>query len=94
MHIDVLMCDADLAAPTIKKFLPTQRLDFVGRGGTNLQPAFDKAAEEGYKAIICFTDGEFIDEIESEIQSLWVSVNNDCFKPSFGNVCFVNWNED
>jgi predicted metal-dependent peptidase len=93
MQIDVLMCDITVRSE-IKKYRPTSELDYTGRGGTDLRPAFKHAEKEGYKAIICFTDGGLLSEVQSNLPTLWVCVNNESFKPSFGNVCHVEWNED
>lgn len=91
MHVDVIMCDTDVKGNVIKRFRPTSDLDFRGRGGTEMQPAFDYADKEGYKSIICFTDGGIYSDVKSEKQTFWVCINNKLFRPKFGRICHVNW---
>lgn len=90
MEVDVLMCDSSVKGEVVK-YKATKDLLFKGRGGTNLQPAFDKAKEEGYKCVICFTDGGLEREVESDLQTLWVVINNGKYKPSFGRIHYVTW---
>jgi len=91
MSIDAIMCDNKINDNVIKKFRPSDELDFRGRGGTDLQPAFDYAKVEGYKSIICFTDGGFKKRLNSQLKTVWVCINNREFKPVDGLVCHVNW---
>lgn len=90
MDLDVLMCDAECQTKIIN-FRSVEGLNFKGRGGTDLQPAFDQALEDGYRAIVVFTDGDLFRDVESDVQTLWVILGNKCFNPSFGEVCHVDW---
>jgi len=91
MEVDVIMCDSSVKGEVVKKYRAAKDIPFKGRGGTNLQPAFDLAKEEGYKSVICFTDGGLVEEVESGLQTLWVVINNTTYKPSFGRVHYVTW---
>lgn len=91
MEVDVIMCDSSVKGNVFKKFKATENLPFKGRGGTNLQPAFDKAKREGYKCAICFTDGGFEKQVETDLQTLWIVINNREHKPLFGRVHHVTW---
>lgn len=92
MQIDVVFCDAEVHGG-IKKYKPTLQLKFPGRGGTDMQPGFDFAEEEGYRGIVCFTDGYLFREPQSKITTLWVVANNTGFKPPFGQVAHVKWED-
>ncbi len=93
MEIDILMCDTGVQGEKIKKFKPQEELAFQGRGGTDLQPAFDKAKEDGYCAVICFTDGGLFKETGADIKTLWVCCNNKSFNPAKGEVIHTTWND-
>lgn len=94
MQIDVLMCDTNVEKDGIvKRFRPSASIDFHGRRGTDLQPAFSLAEKDGYKAAICFTDGFLGKEIACKLPTLWVCINNKAFSPAFGKVIHVNWKE-
>ncbi len=92
MQIDVVFCDADIHG-MIKKYRPTEDLTFPGRGGTDMQPGFELAVKEGYRGVVCFTDGDLYREVSSSIPTLWVVANNTRFEPPFGKVCHVHWKE-
>jgi predicted metal-dependent peptidase len=91
MHIDVIMCDVSLKKKVIK-YRPSSELKFPGKGGTDLRPAFEYVEKEGYRAVICFTDGGLYFPVEqSKIPTLWVCVNDPSFKPLFGRICHIRW---
>lgn len=92
MQVDVLWCDADVQG-SVKKYRPTKELEIPGRGGTDMQPAFDLALNEKYRGVICFTDGYLYTETLSKLPTLWVIVNNQGFKEPFGSVVHVDWQE-
>lgn len=92
MQVDVVFVDAEIHGG-IKKFKPSSSLAFPGRGGTDMTPGFEYAMQEGYKGVICFTDGYLFRYPECNIQSLWVVMNNRDFKAPFGDVCHVDWKE-
>jgi predicted metal-dependent peptidase len=92
MQIDVVFCDADVHGK-IKKFRPSAQLAFPGRGGTDMQPGFDLAIADGYRGVVCFTDGYLYREPTCPITTLWVVVNNDGFKAPFGDVVNVKWKD-
>ncbi len=93
MQIDVIQCDTQVNSHE-KKFKQKAEQSFAGRGGTTLAPAFHKGFEEGYKAIICFTDGYLYEEsFEVPVPTLWVVVNNNQFEAPFGRVINVEWKE-
>jgi predicted metal-dependent peptidase len=93
MEVDVIMCDTDIQGDVIKKYRPSAQLDFPGRGGTRLEPAFEYAKENRYKGVICFTDGGLYTNGlgEFELPALWVIVDNENFVAPFGRTCHVNW---
>lgn len=92
MQVDVLWCDANLQG-VVKKYRPSRNLEVPGRGGTDMQPAFDYASEERYRGVICFTDGYLYTETLSKLPTLWVIVNNSGFTAPFGDVVHVDWRE-
>jgi len=92
MQVDVVFVDAEVHGG-IKKFKPSSTLAFPGRGGTDMQPGFEYAMAEGYKGVICFTDGYLFRQPECTITSLWVVMNNRGFKAPFGDVCHVEWKD-
>lgn len=91
MQIDVVFVDADVQG-TIKKYRPSAELTIPGRGGTDLQPGFVHAEENGYRGIIVFTDGDLFRKPECSIPTLWVIINNKKFTPPFGKALHVKWN--
>lgn len=92
MQVDVFWCDAQVQGE-VKKYKPKKELEFPGRGGTDMQPAFDLAVAQNYKGIVCFTDGGLFKEPECGIPTLWVSINNKSFKPPFGKLINVEWRD-
>ena len=92
MGVDVIMCDA-IVQGNIKKYKPSRELAFPGRGGTDMQPAFEYALENKYRGVVCFTDGGLYSPVHSKLPTLWVSVNNKQFQPPFGGIAHVEWKE-
>jgi predicted metal-dependent peptidase len=92
MRVDVIMCDVAVQGH-ISRFRPSRELEFPGRGGTDMQPAFEYAKDEGYRGVICFTDGGLYSPVDSKLPTLWVSVNNRGFQPPFGNITHVLWKD-
>lgn len=92
MRVDVVMCDVAVQGH-ISKFKPSRELEFPGRGGTDMQPAFEYVQEEGYRGVICFTDGGLYSPVSSKLPTLWVSVNNRQFTPPFGSIVHVLWKD-
>lgn len=90
MQVDVVFCDAEVSGH-YKKHKPSKNLQYPGRGGTNMQPGFDFAAQEGYRGVICFTDGGLFTDPVSKIPTLWVVCNYPEFRLPFGQVAHVNW---
>ena len=92
MQVDVFFCDADVQG-SVKKYRPSSSLEIPGRGGTNMQPAFDLANEERYRGVICFTDGYFYEDVSSRLPTMWVICNNSSFNPPFGTASYVEWRD-
>lgn len=92
MQVDVFWVDADVQGE-VKKYRPSRELEFPGRGGTDMQPGFDRALEEHYRGVVCFTDGYLYKSVESALPTLWVIVNNRGFSAPFGSVVHVEWKE-
>jgi predicted metal-dependent peptidase len=92
MQVDVVFVDAEVHG-AIKKFRPSAQLAFPGRGGTDMQPGFDYAMEEGYRGVICFTDGGLWRQPECNLKTLWVVMNNRGFTSPIGEVVHVDWRE-
>jgi len=92
MQVDVFFCDADVQGK-VKKYRPSRELEIPGRGGTDMQPAFNLAEEEKYRGVICFTDGYLYTETASKLPTLWVVVNNNGFIAPFGSVVNVHWQD-
>lgn len=89
--IDVVMCDTEVKGEPFKNFQSSTELIFNGRGGTNLQPAFDLVENERYHSVICFTDGGSSEKIQTKVKTLWICINNLAFRPDVGQVCHVRW---
>lgn len=92
MQVDVFFCDADVQGK-VKKYRPSPSLEIPGRGGTNMQPAFDLANEENYRGVICFTDGYFYEDVSSKLPTMWVICNNESYVPPFGTTSYVHWRD-
>lgn len=90
LDVDIIMCDNSVRGEVATRFHPQNQMNFLGRGSTNMQPAFDLARQESYRAVVCFTDGNF-SKIESGIETLWICINNKFFRPGFGHLYHVNW---
>lgn len=90
MQVDIFFVDAALQGE-IKKFKPSKELEYPGRGGTDMQPGFDRAFEDGYRGVVCFTDGHLYSTVSSQLPTLWVVVNNNGFTAPFGAVAHVEW---
>jgi len=94
MLVDIIMCDSEvLESGIVKGFKASSSVDFRGRRDTDLQPGFDYAEKENYKAIVCFTDGFFDKDVLCAIPLLWVCIGNENFSPRTGKVIHVNWKE-
>lgn len=66
-----------------------RKVNFKGRGGTDIQPVLKWAKENKPQLLLIFTDGEFaFSEDDPVIKSkvIWLIHNNKKFKPSFGKV--------
>lgn len=92
MQVDIFWCDAQVQGE-VKKYKPSAEIAFPGRGGTNMQPGFDAAMEQGYRGVVCFTDGYLFQEPECKLPTIWVIVNNPNFNAPFGEVTNVDWRE-
>ena len=70
---------------------PLERLIVQGRGGTNMQPIFDLAAETRPDALIMFSDMECrIPEAIRGIEVLWVCLDNKHWVPPYGDVVHID----
>jgi predicted metal-dependent peptidase len=92
MQVDVFWVDATVQGE-VKKYRPSKEIEFPGRGGTDMQPGFDRALEEHYKGVVCFTDGYLYKAVQSPLPTIWVVVNNPGFTSPFGAVVHVTWKE-
>jgi len=93
MQVDIFWVDADVQGE-VKKFKPSKEIEFPGRGGTDMQPGFDRALEDHYRGVVCFTDGYLYNKVESKIPTLWIIVNNPGFVAPFkSGIVHVDWKD-
>lgn len=83
IQFDTQICQID----EIKRKEDLLKIDFVGRGGTYLEPLMQWAIENNPNVLVVFTDGYFHTEItDPKVPVIWVIHNNKDFKISFGKV--------
>jgi predicted metal-dependent peptidase len=93
--IRVIQCDAKVwADDTLDPDFDTMRFDVKGRGGTKMEPAFARIAEDpdDYECLICMTDMELFSwPDEPGMPVLWVSTGSKhASKPPFGTVIEID----
>ncbi len=87
LDLTLITCDVKITdVEKLKKKLPNERT-FVGRGGTDFRPVFEKAEELKAKFLIFLTDGYGLFPSEPpRIPTLWVTPPDVFFDPPFGSV--------
>ena len=74
-----IQCDSQVQDVSKKKNKNIQEIEVHGRGGTDMQPIFDKAIEYGYPKtpLVIFTDGELWNwpTLEEMKNSVWIITN-------------------
>lgn len=88
-EVDVQLIQCDSAVHDVSSYKKGKKIEFVGRGGTDMNPGFKVAKEQRPDAIICFTDGEIPPVTNPGIPTLWVILKNDGFKSTFGQVVHI-----
>ena len=84
-QITLLECDADVQE--IKQYKRKMPLKVKGRGGTQYQPALDKAKEMGFDLIFFFGDGGCFDNPQDTgIPTIWVLGKDDPVPANFGMI--------
>lgn len=65
-----------------------RKVNFIGRGGTRIQPLLDWANDNKPQLLLVFTDGgfRFYPESTTKIQTVWLIHNNSAFTAPIGKV--------
>ena len=79
----------------IKRLADLGKIEFTGRGGTNINPVMLWAAEKKPAVMIVFTDGYFSkSKIDPKVPIIWVIYENDPFKADFGKIIHYEFDEE
>jgi len=71
----------------IRKPEDLQKLGFKGRGGTDIHPVIDWAAQNKPTALLIFSDGYFSQRFENpKVPLIWLINNNEGFQTKYGKV--------
>jgi predicted metal-dependent peptidase len=85
MEIILYECDANVQPG--KKFAKKLKPEITGGGGTDMNPAFVLAKEEGVDLIVCFTDGDFYEKIDDpKIPTIFCIDGKNSYSYPFGKV--------
>ena len=74
---------------------PFRKLKFTGRGGTNIQPILQWAAEHKPTVMLVFTDGKFNHKppVDPRVPFIWLIHDNPKWTSDFGRVIHYNINK-
>ena len=93
MEIVLYECDADVQPG--RKFDKKMKPEVKGGGGTDMNPAFKLALEEGADLIVCFTDGDFYETIDNpNIPVIFCIDGKDSYSYPFGTVLCLGRGKD
>ena len=95
-NVDYMTFDDDLHMEEPLEWHPGIEFQFMGRGGTDVQPGLDYAKEHGYQDCVVLTDGYFHVPTEPEgVSVIWVITKGGSRKPAFfGEVIMIDPSED
>lgn len=90
MQITLIECDSDVK--NVREFNPKLKPEICGRGGTVMTPGFKKAEELEADIIVCFTDGDFYEDLpKSKIPTLWTVIGKHSWDLiPWGRKIFIN----
>lgn len=90
MQITLIECDSEVK--NVREFNPKMKPEIQGRGGTVLGPAFKKAEELEADIIVCFTDGDFYEDLQqTRIPTLFTIIGKHTWDyVSWGKKIFIN----
>jgi predicted metal-dependent peptidase len=71
----------------VRSIPDTKKIQFTGRGGTQIKPVMEWAKEHRPNALVVFTDGDFWDRpFNPGVPVIWVIYDNPDFTAPFGKV--------
>lgn len=87
-QINITIMEADSSIKQIYEYDPKNKIEVKGRGGTEYQPALDKAAELKLDGLIYFGDGDIYGEqlIKPKYPILWAMVRGNNPPAKWGKV--------
>lgn len=87
VELFLMSFDAEVAnSQVIENEMDLMQFEFLGGGGTDFIPVFDKLEEEGmYDGLVIITDGYGSFPEVSNIKTIWVMTTD--VEPPFGSIC-------
>jgi predicted metal-dependent peptidase len=93
MEIILYECDADVQPG--RKFDRKLKPEVKGGGGTDMNPAFQLALKDGADLIICFTDGDFYENIDNpNVPVIFCIDGKNSYSYPFGKVLCLGEHRD
>lgn len=88
-NLTIYQCDSQVKKiDTLKLDTKLENYEVVGLGGTDLSKAVERAAQDGCKKVVIFTDGR-LTVFTVEVDVLWIVFNNPAFTTNRGTVIHV-----
>jgi len=86
--ITLVQFDTEIQSVTqLRNVRDLKEVDFVGRGGTDIQPVLNWANENKPQLLLVFTDGYFnFYDVTTKTRTLWLIHDNQKFTAPFGKV--------
>ncbi len=71
----------------IQSLMDMKKIEFTGRGGTDIEPVIHWANEHKPQLLMVFSDGDFnFPEVQTKVPTIWLVYNNPNFTAPFGKV--------
>lgn len=84
-NVQITLIECDTEVKNVRTFNSRIKPEIQGRGGTVLSGAFKKAEELECDIIVCFTDGDFYEDVyKSKLPTLWTIIGKHTWD-------YVNW---
>jgi len=95
-NVQITLIEADTEVQNVSTFNKAMKPEIKGRGGTVLSPAFKKAVELKADIIVCFTDGDFYENmVNPKIPTLFTIVGKSQWEGvGFGRTIFIDEHGD
>lgn len=89
--IKITLIEADTEVKKVVEYTKKTKAEITGRGGTALDCGFEKAKELGVDAVICFTDGDFYEQLEDlKVPTLFAIIGKESWQGvGFGEVIYI-----